>query len=105
MKDWKGNKNSIFKPLGASNHTLEERETHDYYATEPSAVDALLKHEDLEKMLWEPACGEGHISKRLEEFGYSVDSTDLIDRNYGRGGQLLRTDCSLSRKYYYESSI
>lgn len=30
MRDWIGNKNSIFKPLGASNHTDEEREENDY---------------------------------------------------------------------------
>lgn len=26
MKDWEGNYNSIFKTLGASNHTNKERE-------------------------------------------------------------------------------
>lgn len=34
-KDWTGNKNSIYKCLGASNHTEEERETNDYYANRP----------------------------------------------------------------------
>ena len=33
-KDWNGNGNSIFKTLGASNHTEKERETDDFYATE-----------------------------------------------------------------------
>ena len=28
-KDWTGNFNSIYKTLGASNHTEEEREEHD----------------------------------------------------------------------------
>lgn len=42
MKDWTGNKNSIYKTLGASNHTDKEREVHDYYATEPKALELLL---------------------------------------------------------------
>ena len=33
-KDWTGNYNSIFKTLGASNHTDKEREVNDYYATD-----------------------------------------------------------------------
>lgn len=30
MKDWTGNKNSIYKTLGASNHTDKERQNEDY---------------------------------------------------------------------------
>lgn len=36
-RDWTGNYNSIFKTLGASSHTDEEREVNDYYATDPVA--------------------------------------------------------------------
>ena len=35
-------------------------------------------------MVWECACGEGHISKVLESHGYNVVSTDLVYRGYGR---------------------
>lgn len=41
-KDWTGNYGSIFKTLGASNHTDKERQSEDYYATDPIAVDKLL---------------------------------------------------------------
>ena len=87
-KDWTGNKNSVFKPLAASNHALySEREPNDYYATEPKAIDCLLEGgAKLHKDIWEPACGEGHLSERLKRFGYNVRSTDLIDRGYGVGG-------------------
>ena len=34
-KDWTGNSNSIYKTLGASNHTDKERQNEDYYATDP----------------------------------------------------------------------
>lgn len=86
MKDWTGNRKSTFTTIGVSNHTDKEREEHDYYATDPKAIDMLLEHETLEQYLWEPACGEGHLSKRLSEYGYDVYSTDLIYRGYGTGG-------------------
>ena len=87
-KDWTCNKNSIFKTLGASNHTEEEREQNDYYATDPIAIDVLIKEggAQLAPRLWECSCGEGHLAKRLEEYGYKVYSSDLIDRGYGTGG-------------------
>lgn len=82
MKDWTGNQNSIFKTLGASNHVDAEREEHDYYATEPRAVEILLENEPFSPYVWECACGEGHISKVLENAGYKVKSSDIIDRGY-----------------------
>jgi hypothetical protein len=84
-KDWTGNKNSIFKTLGASNHTTKERENNDYYATDPIAIDSLIRGQISHKV-WEVACGEGHLSERLKEYGHEVYSTDLIDRGYGVGG-------------------
>lgn len=83
MKDWVGNKNSVFKTLGASNHTEKERENDDYYATEPKAVRLLAEIENLYHYIWEPACGEGHLSEELKRLGYFVYSTDLVDRGYG----------------------
>ena len=81
--DWTGDGNSIFKMLGASNHTDKERETHDFYATSPEAIDLLKKKIDLPKQILEPACGSGCLSERLIELGHEVKSYDLIDRGYG----------------------
>lgn len=81
-KDWIGNYNSIYKTIGASNHTEEEREKNDYYATDPKAIDMLLEHETFSEFVWECACGEGHMSDALKQGGYSVYSTDLVDRGY-----------------------
>lgn len=39
-KDWVGNYQSIYRVLGASNHTDKDREPNDYYATEPKAMEA-----------------------------------------------------------------
>ena len=83
MKDWNGNSNSIYKTLGASNHTEKDREENDFYATEPKAIDLLCEVEEFEGEILEPACGEGHLSERLASKGYLVDSYDLIDRGYG----------------------
>lgn len=82
MKDWTGNQNSIFKTLGASNHAEGERQQHDYYATEPKAVELLLEQERFIPYVWECACGEGHISEVLKAHGYKVKSSDLYDRGY-----------------------
>lgn len=83
MADWTGDGNSIFKTLGASNHTDKEREQNDFYATDPSAIDLLIKKVDLPKQILEPACGSGCLSVRLEELGHDVKSCDLVDRGFG----------------------
>ena len=71
------------RTLGASNHTDKDRAAYDYYATEPKAVEKLLELETFAPLIWEPACGEGHISKVLQAHGYEVISTDLIYRGFG----------------------
>lgn len=58
------------------------REENDFYATDPKAVHYLLRHELFAENIWEPACGNGNMSKVLKEYGYNVFSTDLIDRGY-----------------------
>ncbi len=59
---------------------------HDFYPTPPSAVHQILSFEKFTGDVWEPACGDGAISKVLEQHNYTVISTDLIDRGYGKGG-------------------
>ena len=81
-KDWTGNSNSIYKTLGATNHSDNVREADDYYATEPKALELLLDLERFSPYVWECACGEGHLSEVLKARGYKVKSSDLIDRGY-----------------------
>jgi hypothetical protein len=80
-KDWNGNKKSVFTSLGASSHAQEERETHDYYATEPKALELLLELETFSNNIWECACGGLAFKKitsvrksaknvRFQEFGH-----------------------------------
>jgi len=98
MKDWKGNSKTTFAQLAASNHSDVERETNDFYATDPQSLRIFLqalKRDgiQLHKNIWECACGQGHLSKVLEE-GYEVLSTDLIDRGCGYSGiNFLEVPC------------
>lgn len=82
-KDWNGNKPTVFTTLGATNHSNSVRQEHDYYATEPFAMELLLQEETFANEIWECACGEGHLGKVLEKHGFDVIGTDLIYRGYG----------------------
>ena len=87
MKDWSGNSRAPFAALGSSECSARARAQNDYYATDPKAIDALDKLLPLNGLhIWECACGEGHLSKRMKELGAKVVSTDLYDRNYGTPG-------------------
>lgn len=67
---------------------IKKREQNDFYATDPHALEIFLDKLDedkiyLHKNIWECACGQGHLSEILKNQGYSVYSTDIIDRGYG----------------------
>lgn len=82
MHDWTGNTQATH----ATNQRNHDAEKHDYYATDPRAVELLLEQETFFGPVWEPACGEGHISEALRANGLQVYSSDLIDRGYGCSG-------------------
>ena len=81
-KDWTGNAKSIFVCNGASNHSEEDRQQEDYYATDPKALELLLELESFSPYVWECACGEGHLSEVLKSHGYKVRSSDIVNRGY-----------------------
>lgn len=74
------------------------RNAADFYATPPECTAVLLENYGgmfRNGRVWEPACGDGAISKVLEADGLDVVSTDLHDRGYGEGGMnFLTSDCS-----------
>jgi len=76
-------KSVIYRTMGASNHTQDDRAEQDFYATDPKAIDALLEVEDFSKSILEPACWMGHLSSRLVEKWHAVLSSDIVDRWYG----------------------
>ena len=82
-KDWTGTKKSVFKMMGASNHADTERESNDYYATDPKVLELLVKKYELPDVILEPACGSGELSRWLEGIGKKVYSSDIVDRGYG----------------------
>lgn len=91
MKDWIGNSRSSYILNGISRSKNHEREKHDFYATDPHSVNLFLQRikQDkiiLPKTIYEPACGQGHISKELEIHGYNVISSDLYNYGYGKSG-------------------
>ena len=109
-QDWTGNSNSIYKSLGASNHSEKDRVEDDFYATSPKAVDELVKYAELEipNRVWEPSCGSGCLSERLIEYGHEVVSTDLIARGYGVGGGKFLykiRDAGRLRGYHHQSAL
>lgn len=88
--------------LGASAHALGNRQVNDYYATDPQALSKFLKafikrdNNKLSRNIWEPACGEGNISKVFVNRGYSVKSSDIVDRGYGEVFDFLKSDISFN---------
>lgn len=75
------------------------RAAFEFYPTPPEATRALLSVETFDGDIWEPACGEGHISKVLEAHGYNTVSSDLATCwGYGlRGRDFLRETEPLAR--------
>lgn len=68
----------------------------DYFPTPPWATRALIEHVLMPRALWrfgsawEPACGEGHMARVLQEYLCErVDASDLVDRGYGRVADFL----------------
>lgn len=68
-----------------TNRNAVDRSSTDFYPTPSNVTVALMNYLMLPKetAIWEPACGEGHMSKVIEGMGYQVISSDLHDRGYG----------------------
>jgi hypothetical protein len=58
----------------------------DFYPTPAWATFALIDNENFGGDIWECACGNGAMSKVLEETGCRVRSSDLYDRGFGEAG-------------------
>jgi hypothetical protein len=67
----------------------------DFFPTPRWATFALIDNEKFAGDIWESACGDGAMSRVLEETGRSVFSSDLYNRGYGESG---RDFLSWSRK-------
>ena len=85
-------KNSVSNKawMDASISRSADADNEDFYTTDPTAVSALLRFNDnnkfLSRRIWECACGDGAISKMLIQNGFSVVSSDLYNRGFGKSG-------------------
>jgi hypothetical protein len=71
------------------------RQADDFYRTPPKATKMLLGVEQFGSVVWEPACGDGAVSRVLEFHGHTVISNDLHDRGYGEPGRDFLKETSL----------
>lgn len=69
------------KPKTNQPETPNELQGRDNFQTPNYAVDLLIPFipDNIDVLIWEPACGKGKISKRLEYHGYRVLSSDIYD--------------------------
>lgn len=81
------------KPTGSYNAMVKRTDTKgtdkDYYPTPPwitrAAVEFLHSRGIGLGQVWEPACGEGHMVRVLQEYGYQVMQSDMFAQDYGLG--------------------
>ena len=68
--------------------TAYKRDRDDFFPTTQDVLDAFIRDEgpNVPKEIWEPAAGDGAISKALQSIGREVISTDLVDRGFCGGG-------------------
>ena len=81
-KDWKGNNAAVFVCNGASGHAKEDRELYDFYATDPVAIEWLIKLEPQITNVWECFVGTGNLAEPLRREGKLKAISDLVDRGY-----------------------
>ena len=80
-KDWTGNTKSVFTTIGASNHSNKIRPAFDFYASPSSIITSLLqKHSIPHLPIWECAAGENNLAYPLEQAGYKVITSDIVQR-------------------------
>jgi hypothetical protein len=83
MSDATYNLNGGYKP---SLKRFADLSGPDFFPTPEWATFALIDNEKFSGDIWECACGDGAMSKVLEQSGSPVVSSDLYERGYGETG-------------------
>lgn len=83
MADRTYNLNGGFKP---TMKRFADLNGPDFFPTPRWATFALADNESFKGEIWEPACGDGAMSRVFEEASSKVFSSDLFDRGYGESG-------------------
>jgi len=76
-----GNRTSVHVTMGSNKYLKHEREKHDFYATDPKALEVFPLLNELVDV-WECAVGEGHLAKVLKRNRKLARVSDIIDRGY-----------------------
>ena len=72
--------------LANASHKTSRRKL-DYYPTPDDVTYALMDFLNLDKCtIWEPACGDGTMSKVLIKYGHTVIASDIEKTGYGESG-------------------
>jgi hypothetical protein len=83
MADPTYNLNGGFKPTIKRRADLEGP---DFFPTPAWATFALIDNEKFDGDIWECACGDGSMTRVLEQTSKTVFSSDLFDRGFGQTG-------------------
>jgi hypothetical protein len=83
MADATYNLNGGFKP---TMKRFADLDGPDFFPTPPWATFALIENEKFEGDIWECACGDGTMTRVLENTGCHIRSSDLYNRGYGEIG-------------------
>lgn len=83
MPDITYNLNGGFKP---TMKRFADLDGPDFFPTPAWATFALIDNEKFDGVTWECACGDGAMSRVLEQACAEVVSSDLYDRGYGDSG-------------------
>jgi hypothetical protein len=83
MADATYNLNGGFKP---TMKRFADLSGPDFFPTPRWATFALIDNEKFSGEIWESACGDGSMSRVLEQTDQPVRSSDLYDRGYGEVG-------------------
>lgn len=61
-------------------NTAYKRSNSDFYPAPPEVTQALIDFLDIDQtaVIWEPACGEGHMVEVFKKNGYTVIGTDIL---------------------------
>ena len=76
-----GKENSVYVTMGSSKNSSYERAKHDFYATQPKALELFPLLSELVDV-WECAVGQGHLAKVLKKNKKLARVSDIIDRGY-----------------------
>lgn len=70
-----------------ANKSAADRDSTDFYPTPENVTFALIHYLDLRgALIWEPACGAGHMAEAIKKTGNAVVATELHSQGYGIGG-------------------